>query len=263
MRYKRIQQEICRAVIMVVAVLSAPPGWAERLPTADEVTRIRAEQPLPSQEALGAVKGKNSDDTAQALEQAQRQQQGRTPTGIALPQGLPAIGKGEGVNIQSLVEKHYQSQRDTLEGRQKSTPGLLYFASFSLPDATLDRTVAQADRSGAALVVRGLVKGGDFRVTLERMDKVLKGRKVSILIDPTLFTRFEIQHVPTVVLVAGGEAGRCDDQVCATPAPPHWAVAGDVSLEYALEAIVRLAPEAEAAARPYLTALRGGFHEGR
>ncbi len=240
-----------------LALCAMPLVAQERLPTADEVARIRAEQPLPGREALEAAKGKHSADTARALSQAQRQ--GKTPS--AQGGGLPTITSAPGIDVQALVEKHYKNSRPSV-GQKKGTPGLLYFASFAMPEASLNRTIDQAARSGAALVVRGLVKGGDFKATIERMDKLLNRRPVSILIDPTLFSRFDVQQVPTIVLVSG-EVPHCEEQGCASPTPPYWAVAGDVSLDYGLEAIVRQAPEASATAQPYLTALRGGFHEGR
>lgn len=250
------------ALIAAVVYLSCPAAWsAERLPTPADVARIRVEQPLPGKEALDKVGPKNTEDTARALRQAQHQSSG---DGRAATPGLPVLSdKPEGVDVRALVEKHYNSHRPSFEGGQKTTPGLLYFASFSVPEASLDRTIDQAEKSGAALVLRGLVKGGDFRATAERLGKLLKGRRVSFLIDPTLFTRFEIERVPTVVLISDGEVPRCEDQACNAPVPPHWAIAGDVSIDYALEAIVRQAPEAASTAQPYLAALRGGFHEGR
>lgn len=241
-----------------LALCSMPLMAQERLPSADEVARIRAEQPMPGKETLEAAKGKHSAETARALTQAQRQ--GKTSSATQ-GGGLPAIPLAPGVDVQALVEKHYQNSRPTV-GQKKGTPGLLYFASFAMPEASLNRTIDQAARSGAALVVRGLVKGGDFKATIERMDKLLNRRPVSILIDPTLFSRFDVRQVPTIALVSG-EVPHCEEQGCASPMPPYWAVAGDVSLDYALEAIVRQAPEANTTAQPYLAALRGGFHEGR
>lgn len=241
-----------------LALCSMPLNAQERLPSADEVARIRVEQPLPGLEALEAAKDKNSADTARALSQAQRQSK---TSSAAQGGGLPAITPAPGVDVQALVEKHYKNSRPSV-GQKKGAPGLLYFASFAMPEASLNRIINQAERSGAALVVRGLVKGGDFKATIERMDKLLNRRPVSILIDPTLFSRFDVQRVPTIVLVSG-EIPHCEEQGCASPTPPYWAVAGDVSLDYALEAITRQAPEANAIAQPYLTALRGGFHEGR
>lgn len=243
----------------------AAPAIAERMPTPDDVSRIQTEQPLPSQEALDAATGKNTSDTARALGQARRQTRagGMKGSAPATP-GLPVIRDGEGIDVQALVEKHYGANRQTAADTGKDhTPGLLYFASLSVPEASLDRIIDQAVLSSAALVLRGLVKGGDLRATAERLGQLLKGREVAFLIDPTLFTRFEVRQVPAVVLMAGSGAARCADQACADPTPPHWAVAGDVSLDYALESIVRLAPEAASAANPYLAKLRRTSHDGR
>lgn len=258
MTFIRFHAHLIAMAAVWLALCAMPLVAQERLPSTDEVARIRAEQPMPGREALEATKGKYSADTARALSQAQRQ--GKASS-AAQGGGLPAITPGPGVDVQALVERHYKNNRPA-EGQKKGTPGLLYFASFAMPEASLDRTIDQAERSGAALVVRGLVKGGDFEATIERMGKLLNRRKVSILIDPTLFSRFDVRQVPTIVLVSG-EVPHCEEQGCASPTPPYWAVAGDVSLDYALEAITRQAPEARATAQPYLAALRGGFHEGR
>lgn len=250
------------AVALIALAASLAPARAERMPTPDDVSRIQTEQPLPSQEALDAVKGKNSSETAQTLGQARRQ----TQIGVAADgPRLPALGgTPEGIDVKALVEKHYGANRQTSAGNANDrTPGLLYFASLSVPETSLDRIIDQAVLSGAALVLRGLVKGGDLRATAERLGQLLKGREVAFLIDPTLFTRFDVRQVPAVVLVAGNGTARCADQACADPTPPHWAVAGDVSLDYALESIVRLAPEAGAAADPYLAKLRSTSHDGR
>ena len=60
------------------------------------------------------------------------------------------------------------------------------------------------------------------------------------LIDPTLFQRFGIDQVPTVV-VAEAAAGACTPTDC--PVPEHVKIAGDVPLRYALDRIALAKPE--------------------
>ncbi len=60
------------------------------------------------------------------------------------------------------------------------------------------------------------------------------------VIDPTLFERFDVQQVPTVV-VAETPAEACSIETCPTPA--HVKIAGDVPLRYSLDRIALAKPE--------------------
>lgn len=248
--------------LLCMALLTSSAAWAaaaERMPvpTPAEIEKARADHRLPTPEQMGAVHGKNQKDTERALREAARG--ANTPFNIT---------PGTGMDIGALVEKYRQNKSafdpEAQQARRDAQQGLLLFVSLSMPAVSLDRAIDQAAATGAALAVRGLIKPGDLNGTAERMGKLLKNRKVSFLIDPTLFHKFAITQVPTVVVLPGKALPRCEDSVCATPAPPHWAVSGDVSLDYALEAIGRAAPEARTMVEPYLAQLRrGGFHERR
>ena len=246
------------AAVLLIAAASLAPAWAERTPTQAEVEKARAEHPLPSPEQLDAVRGKNRQDTERALREAQK---GGANTPIN-------ITPGAGIDIGALVEKYRQNKHafdpEAAQGRRNEQQGLLLFVSLSMPAASLDRAIDQAAQAGAALVGRGLIKPGDLNGTAEQMGKLLKNRNVSFLIDPTLFQKFDIRQIPALVLLPGKTLPRCENSACNTPTPPHWAIGGDVSLDYALEAIGRAAPEARATVEPYLARLRrGGFYDRR
>jgi conjugal transfer pilus assembly protein TrbC len=126
--------------------------------------------------------------------------------------------------------------------RWDTGPVLLIFISFALPEPTLARLVDQAARSRATLLLRGLVNGS-LRETVERMQRLIGQRQVSVQIDPQAFDRFGVVATPTFVLVRGGAdlqpcgAGRCaagDRFISAT---------GDVSVDYALAFFQRSAPQ--------------------
>ena len=78
-------------------------------------------------------------------------------------------------------------------------------------------------------------------------------------IDPEAFTRFAVRQAPTFVLMLGDAGndmqGSCRAG-CATPSG-FVSVAGDVSLDYALETIQRRTPQAAPRAEPLLKRLRG------
>lgn len=165
-------------------------------------------------------------------------------------------------------------------GAMRPTPALaddreqlLVFISASVPRESLRRLARQAASVGAPLVLRGVV-GGDFPATAEFMRDILgepenDGRppatfskqghsqtKPRALIDPTLFARFDVRQVPAVVLVPDG-ACVTGIRACPHATPVHVHVAGDVTLDYALDHIARTHPEAKSVADALLARLGG------
>lgn len=127
---------------------------------------------------------------------------------------------------------------------EDSDPYPLIFVSFSLPEASLRALLAEAGRTGAPLVLRGLVDNSMQR-TAARLGELLgtkDGREASaestpsLAIDPTLFERFDVDKVPAFVLPQDTIAP-CTPEGC--PVPEHLKVAGDVSLAYALGVMAR------------------------
>jgi type-F conjugative transfer system pilin assembly protein TrbC len=76
------------------------------------------------------------------------------------------------------------------------------------------------------------------------------------MIDPTLFDRFGVKQVPAVVLVPGG-ACVADVRACPKVTPAHVHVAGDVTLDYALDYIARSHPESRTLANTLHASLEG------
>ncbi|WP_127476704.1 type-F conjugative transfer system pilin assembly protein TrbC [Sulfurivermis fontis] len=134
---------------------------------------------------------------------------------------------------------------------------LLVFISASVPKESLRRLARQAADAGAPLVLRGVV-GGDFPATAEFMRDILGEQepRARAMIDPTLFARFDVQQVPAVVLVP---AGACVAGVRACPeaTPAHVHVAGDVTLDYALDYIARTHPDSRPVAHALLARVGG------
>jgi conjugal transfer pilus assembly protein TrbC len=99
-----------------------------------------------------------------------------------------------------------------------------------------------------------------MRATLAAVRDLMGNRNVSWLIDPEAFTRFGVRHAPTFVLslkdATSDDAQRSCTSGCVTTAA-FVSVAGDVSLDYALETIMRRRPEATPRAEPLLKRLRG------
>jgi conjugal transfer pilus assembly protein TrbC len=148
---------------------------------------------------------------------------------------------------------------------QTTGPSLLVFISLSMPAATLNRLLDQAQSAGATLVLRGLVRGS-IRDTALQVRQLIGTRQVSVQIDPEAFDRYAITQVPAFVLLAGlpnapnSNAGpACSTPVCEnTSGSVRVArVFGDVSLEHALTHIERAAPPLSTQARLVLKRLAG------
>jgi conjugal transfer pilus assembly protein TrbC len=139
-----------------------------------------------------------------------------------------------------------------------STP-LRIFITLDMPRASLQLLTDQASRAGAVLVLRGLTSQS-MRKTVAAVGELIGNRHVTWVIDPEAYTRFGVRQAPTFVLTlndaTGNDAeGSCGSS-CVTPAA-FVSVAGDVSLDYALETILRRRPEAAPRAEPILKRLRG------
>jgi conjugal transfer pilus assembly protein TrbC len=98
---------------------------------------------------------------------------------------------------------------------------LFVFVTLGMSDEGLKVFSQQAQEIGATLVIRGLVDSS-FQKTHQR----LKELAIPIDIDPTLFERFEITRVPTLVL-AEIKDGKLTDV--------HDKVRGNTSIRSALE----------------------------
>jgi conjugal transfer pilus assembly protein TrbC len=113
-------------------------------------------------------------------------------------------------------------------------PQLLVFVSLSMPQGSLRRLIEQGERSRAVLVLRGL-KEGSMVKTAVAVRELLGGHKTAIQIDPQGFDRFGVSQVPTFVLLKDGtQLQHCADASCLPPAA-YVQVAGDVTIDYALE----------------------------
>lgn len=131
------------------------------------------------------------------------------------------------------------------------TTGLRVFVTLDMPAGSLQRLIEQCERSGATLVLRGL-QNQSLRQTLATVQTLLSQRRVSWQIDPEAFEHYRVQAAPTFVLDLPSLTlpnqgdlpnAQCTPGSC-TDRPPHVMVSGDVSLDYALQAMARRLPMA-------------------
>lgn len=110
-----------------------------------------------------------------------------------------------------------------------ATYGPLVFASLSVGKANLKVLAADAQKGQGAVVFRG-VKNDDFRA----MRAELAGMGEGFVIDPTLFKRFDITEVPTIVLPLEPVVP-CEPEGC--PAIAFVKVSGNVTVQAAMDYI--------------------------
>jgi len=106
------------------------------------------------------------------------------------------------------------------------------------------------------LVLRGL-QNASIRQPAARVQQLIGQSAVEFQIDPQAFDRFGVRVAPTFVLVKP-EARFSDCAAGACVAPDAFAsIAGDVSIDYALQAIAQRAPRFKADVELFLQRLRG------
>jgi conjugal transfer pilus assembly protein TrbC len=216
-----------RLSLALVALLSLPavaaePAW----PSRETIDRVRQSRPFPDSRAIE-----------------------RAP--VARPPRVepPATG----TDVEALARQHATAK--IASRGQPPELALRIFVTLDMPAASLRALAEQAARSGAALVLRGL-KDQSMRATLAQLERLTAGRNVAWQIDPQAFTRFAVAHAPTFVLVT---SSGLPEQACASDCPTsatYVAVAGDVTLDYALHAMVRQVPSARPHAAPFLSRLK-------
>lgn len=144
---------------------------------------------------------------------------------ISPPADLSAVARGF-----EMTEESVRAARAALSDE----PALLVFVSFSIPEASLQRLVAQAERASATLVLRGPTRSS-LKETVLAVQRLIGKRRVAFQIDPQAFERYGIEVAPSFVVVkAGVGVSTCSERSC-MPSGAFVSVSGDVSVDYALE----------------------------
>jgi len=224
----RIDRMALRALacLLPCAALAQAPQW----PTSNDIERAMKANPFPSADRIGS----------QPISRP--------------PRVDPQRG---GIDIEALARRNVHIPNGASAVGSTATP-LRIFITLDMPRASLQLLTDQAARTGAVLVLRGL-KSQSMRETLDAVRGLIGERNVAWVIDPEAFARFAVRHAPTFVLTAqdnGIDAPAGCTSGCLAPTS-FVSVAGDVSLDYALEAILRRKPEVASRATPILDQLRG------
>ena len=220
------------AALLLAGVVSHAAAEPPRWPTPEEMELIRLHRPFPEAREIEA------------------QPVPRVPT---LPQKPPRPE----LDIEGLARKGAEV-REAARSETPKTTTLRLFVSLSLPEPTLQRLMDQAAASGVPLLLRGLHRNS-MRQTAERIRALLGTRTTGVQIDPEAFDRFGITQVPSFVLApASADESSCalTQTQCKTP-EDYVRVSGDVSIDYALQHLLRARPHWGAALPPSLRTLQG------
>ncbi len=220
------------AALAPALALAQAPHW----PSAADRERALKARPFPS------------------IERLESQAVPRPPEAPPVRQGPP----GSGTDVEAMARSAAALPQSLAAPMAEASP-LRIFVTLAMPEASLRQLVDQASRAGAVLVLRGL-KDQSMRQTLATVRDLIGDRPVGWLVDPQAFERFAVRQAPTFVLDLNEPGPAGAELACESGRPMPEAfvsVAGDVSLDYALEAILRRRPEAAARIDPLLKRLRG------
>ena len=217
------------AVALPCAVLAQPPQW----PGAEELARARQAHPFPAPQRIDA----------QPSRAVPRIQSDQVPPKLL---DIAAIAR-QGAALSSQISIN------------PGEPTLRVFITLEMPRPSLERLVDQASRAGATLVLRGL-KAQSLRETLAAVRPLIGSHRVAWVIDPEAFARYQVTVAPTFVLTRADASTETAEPQCGSGcvAPASFvSVAGDVTLDYALDAMSRRSPAAVPSIAALLERLRG------
>ena len=169
------------------------------------------------------------------------------------PNTFPNIATPErsGIDLESLARRYETKAAD------RKTDGLMVFASFTVPAPTLKRLIADANKVGGVVILRGFKDGSLKKTAL--VVNALGEATGNVQINPEAFKKYRINAVPAVVLVKPEGQELVDNEGCALP-DKYVMVAGDVGLSYALEDIAQRSLEFSDVAARYARPLKGGVN---
>lgn len=175
------------------------------------------------------------------------------PDVVPLRRPVPRIDAApSGIDLEALARQG--AQLPSVTAPRTGSP-IRIFVSLDMPAASLRLLAAQAARIGAPLVLRGL-RNRSMRATLAAIGKIGGTAHAGWLIDPDAFSRHAIDKVPTFVLTDDEGTTRQDCTGSCRAGDRWFAISGDVSLDHALDAILRQRPALAGRLQPLLARLR-------
>jgi conjugal transfer pilus assembly protein TrbC len=183
--------------------------------------------------------------------------------GISLDSMLKSVSKAKEQMAPMLGIENILKQQQNRSPTEKDSQ-LMVFVSLDMPRPSLERIVRDARQAQAVLVLRGM-KNNKMGDTIGAATALKDGLEAGWQISSLEFRDIEVTVVPTTVLRMGAKRiTACEaDSKTSCVSQPWYGVEGDVSIEYALEQIIKHAPESTQEAGKYLATLRkGGVENG-
>lgn len=147
--------------------------------------------------------------------------------------------KGSAKRWLSKVMEGHQNMSLAEQGDLSSRAPII-LVSQSMGDAVLVDYIREAKKIGAVTALRGVV--GDLKETIQKLRELAKKGGGGIVIDPTLFRRFEVTQVPTLIMPTE-PLKACKNEGCETP--NHIKATGHVTIEYFLDLVSRVGDDSE------------------
>jgi len=222
---------------------------AVKMPTASELEqeRIRIEA-----ERKKVFESNVVDRQMQKIERERKELfDPENPATKNAPNNFPNIATPERSNVDlEALAKRYEQKAEA-----RKVEGLMTFASFTMPKESLKRLIADTNRVGGVVVMRGF-KDGSIKSTALAINELGEAGG-NVQINPNAFTKYKIKAVPAIVLLKPNGSELVDNEGCALP-DKYIMVAGDVGLSYAFEEIERRSPQFREMAIRYGRQLKGG-----
>ncbi|WP_373634740.1 type-F conjugative transfer system pilin assembly protein TrbC [Yoonia sp. SS1-5] len=166
-----------------------------------------------------------------------------------------ALQSLENGRVRELLNAGEADLERLVDTEERYPGGVFLFASFSIPDPSLKVYLQEADRLGVPVVFNGFVQNSVAETEI-RVHALYEDESISngFIIDPTLFDRFDVTAVPTLISTTV-DLDVCETSGCADDAtPPHDRVAGNIPLVSLLDIIAKGNADHAAPARAILEA---------
>lgn len=145
---------------------------------------------------------------------------------------LPA-GPNGAIDFDSIVS----GAAANLDAKGGEAPQFIAFVSLSMPPASLKQMIHDTARAGGIVVFRGF-PGNSMKAFATELGKVVDSQDFATIgVDPRLFRAFDVQTVPTYVVVSS-DFDPCSGFHCTTPLPPYDRMTGNVTVRYALDSFI-------------------------
>ena len=130
------------------------------------------------------------------------------------------------------LESGFENTKNKLFVHKESVDFYM-FASLGLSDVLLRQMLDYAKNYNGVIVLRG-IENNSFRQTADHIQRLAReGEEAAIIIDPTLFKRFQVEQVPSYVLT---KEEKCPVGVSCKPSFDK--ITGNITPKYALEKFV-------------------------